>query len=329
MSIFKKILSAFGILVLLGIVILGVIWYYLFAAPRNMVINEPRFAPYGAAVVQMDPGLSVPEFATRLEKQGVVKSAKVFLSLIQKLHLEKKVKQGTYVFTTSTNVFEVVNRVSSANYGYTPVKVTIPEGYTTYAIAKAIPEKLVDIKPEDFIAASAGLEGYLFPDTYFLYPYATSSALIALMRNNFDNKMKPLQESIAASGHTLEQIITMASILEKEVQTLEDKQIVSDLFWRRINTGMPLQADSTLTYVTGKTSDELTLKDLRENSPYNSYTNKGLPPGPISNPGIISIRAAISPVSNEYVFFLSDNDGVTHFSKTYVEHLRLKKKYLP
>jgi UPF0755 protein len=116
--------------------------------------------------------------------------------------------------------------------------------------------------------------------------------------------------------------------LEKEVRTKVDMAMVADLFLRRMKIGMPLQADSTLTYVTGKTSAELTMNDLRATDPYNSYKNLGLPPTPISNPGINAIRGAIKPEPNNYIFFLSDIDGTTHFSETYDEHLRLKKKYL-
>lgn len=305
------------------------IWYVFYSAPTKLIVNEKRFMPSGATIVVFDKNISLYDFAQKLERQGVVRSAKIFLSVIQKLSLEKKIRQGTYVFTDTHNVIQIVRIVSSGTYGYTPVKITIPEGFTLSAIAKIVPNKLVDITAGDFILASKDLEGYLFPDTYFLYPYAKSSDLIALMRDNFDRKIKSLSTDIASSGKSLSEIIIMASILEKEVQTEVDKGLVSGLFWNRIKIGMPIQADSTLTYITGKTSAQLTITDLRGVSEFNSYNRKGLPPAPISNPGLVSITSAIKPTPNDYLFFLSDSKGVTHFSKTYAEHLRLKQKYIP
>lgn len=321
-----KIVGVVAILIILGVI---AVWYFLYSAPRERVINEPRFRPQGGTVVVFDEQTSLSNFAYRLEQYGVVRSARVFLSVIQKFGLEKKMHQGTYVFTENAHVFHIAKRVSTGAYGYTPIKVTIPEGFTTFAIASSVPQKLVDITTDEFIEASQGMEGYLFPDTYFLYPYATSSELIHLMRKNFDRKMKQLSTEIASSGKSIADIITMASIIEKEVQTPEDKALVSGLFWNRIARGMPLQADSTLTYVTGRGSDTLLLSDLRQDSEFNSYTRKGLPPTPISNPGMVSIRAALSPATSTYLFFLSDMKGKTHFSNTYAEHLRLKQKYLP
>jgi UPF0755 protein len=187
-----------------------------------------------------------------------------------------------------------------------------------------------------------GKEGKLFPDTYFFYPYVTAAEIESALEQNFSRRIAKLktqfesdqnQASITNSeiiaGYTFDEILIMASIVEKEVRTAEDKAMVADLFWRRIKNGMPLQADSTLTYVTGKGSDTLTLTELKDKeNPYNSYVFKGLPPTPISNPGLVSIQAALNPKSNPYVFFLSDKEGNTHFSETYKEHLRLKEKYL-
>lgn len=120
----------------------------------------------------------------------------------------------------------------------------------------------------------------------------------------------------------------MASILEGEVRTFEDRKIVSDLLWRRIKIGMPLQVDATFSYINQKTTAELTLNDLKIDSPYNTYKYRGLPPTPISNPGMETLLAAAKPTANVYVFFLNDKDGTSHFSKTYAEHLKLKNKYL-
>lgn len=340
-NILKK--AALWVLVLILIVLVAgsVAWYKWFMGPSKPVITETRLQ---AAVIELGGETNLLEFIGKMKEMNVIKSEKVALSLIQKLGIEKKIKQGIYVFKGGENIFEILNRLSDASYGYEPVKVTIPEGFTVERMAETYSSKLVDISEEDFIKNAEQYEGYLFPDTYFFYPYATSGVAISMMLNNFDRRVAPFKnEFLTLVGSTTttdiiartygipkdtKDIIIMASILEKEVQTPEDKAMVADLFWRRIKGGMAIQADSTLTYVTGKTSAQLTTKDLRAASPYNSYTNRGLPPTPISNPGIESIKAALFPQKNTYVYFLSDDDGTTHFSETYEGHLRLKDRYL-
>ncbi len=359
--ILKKLTLVIIGLLILAAIVAAVCWYTFFSAPSagGLTIDEKRFGTNGAAVVYLTSETSVADLALVLKEKGIIRSPQTFLTVIEKLDLGRKIKQGTYVFTSPVNVITAADRVSKGEYGYTQVKVTIPEGYTTYAIAEALPAKLVDIKKEDFMTAANGLEGYLFPDTYFFYPYATSSAVIGLMQANFNRKIAAVEKEFGISFSTatiasssamamatsteiapdsitqnksqrsLREIITLASILEKEVQTTDDMAKVADLFIRRMEIGMPLQADSTLTYITGKTSAELTMRDLTQTDPYNSYKNLGLPPTPIGNPGLKAIRAAVKPEPNTYLFFLSDDDGITHFSETYAEHLRMKKKYLP
>jgi UPF0755 protein len=149
-------------------------------------IDEPRFGTRGAAVVRITASTTANSLAEELKYKGIIRSPKVFLSILEKFGLGKKIKQGIYVFTDPVNVLTASDRISKGIYGYEQVKVTIPEGYTTYTIAGLLPEKLVDIKKEDFMKEAQGLEGYLFPDTYFFYPYATSSSVIELMRSNIN-----------------------------------------------------------------------------------------------------------------------------------------------
>ncbi len=323
--------------ILLGLIILCVLtavlfWYFFFSATSAVQIDEPRLGKDGSAVIYMTPGKSISQLAVELKEKNIIRSPKVFLTIVEKLSLGKSIKQGIYVFSKPQHVFKVINRLADAEYGYTPTKITFPEGYTSFNMARILEEKMPNIKQTDFMTAAEGKEGFLFPDTYFFYPYATSSAVIQMLENNFDKRTAKLKDEFSsttlATGKTARDIIIMASILEKEVRTNADKAMVSDLFWRRMKIGMALQADSTLTYITGKTSAELTLDDLQSEDLYNSYKHVGLPPTPISNPGLESIKAALRPEPNEYLFFLSDKEGKTHFSKTYKEHLQLKAKYL-
>lgn len=339
----KRLIILGIILIVLVLIVLTVVWWTYFAAPADLKINEQRLNNgKGGTVITLDAGKNIVQFAQELEDMQVIKSKKIFLTIIEKLQVGKQIKGGTYVFTDSEHVLRILDRLVKGEYGYTPVRITFPEGYTSYAMAKAIQTKFPHITPEDFMKEVEGKEGKLFPDTYFFYPYVTSAEIEKTLEQNFNRRIVKLKNQFESNqgqssttkneiiaGYTFDEILIMASILEKEVQTAEDKAMVSDLFWRRIKNGMPLQADSTLTYVTGKGSDTLTLAELKDkDNQYNSYVFKGLPPTPISNPGLVSIEAALNPQANPYVFFLSDKEGNTHFSETYKEHLRLKEKYL-
>jgi UPF0755 protein len=149
------------------------------------------------------------------------------------------------------------------------------------------------------------------------------------MLDNFDKKLtQDLRDEIARQKKTIFEIVTMASILEKEVQTDEDRAMVADIFWRRLKAGMPLQADSTINYITGKSDSRANLTDIQIDSPYNTYKYPGLPVGPIGNPGLSAIKAAIYPKANGYWYFLTTDDGKVIYAKSFDEHKANKAKYL-
>jgi UPF0755 protein len=177
-------------------------------------------------------------------------------------------------------------------------------------------------KPKD-----VGLEGYLFPDTYEITLGNNCDDILNAMLENFDQKLTPaLRTEITNQKKSIFEEITMASLLEKEVKTLDDKKIVSGILWKRISIGMPLQLDSTVNYATGKSDASVLIKDTKIDSPYNTYKYPGLPKGPISNPGMDSIMAAIYPKATNYWYYLSD--GKTIFSETLEQHDIAKAKYL-
>jgi UPF0755 protein len=171
------------------------------------------------------------------------------------------------------------------------------------------------------------IEGYLFPDTYQISKDETCEDMLDKMLANFDRKLTPdLRAEIKEQGKSIFDIVTMASLVEKEVRTIDDKKIVSGILWKRLSIGMPLQLDATINYITGKSDASVTTKDTKIDSPYNTYKYKGLPKGPISNPGIDSIKSAIYPVETDYWYYLSD--GKTIFSNTLEEHNAAIAKYL-
>jgi len=176
---------------------------------------------------------------------------------------------------------------------------------------------------------SASLEGYIFPDTYFIDASTGEEGLIKKALNNFDRKLtRELREEIDRQGKTIFEVVTLASIVEREVPSYDDKQMIADIFLKRLEAGIGLQSDATVNYVTGKGLAQPTLDDLAIDSPYNTYKYRGLPPGPISNPGIDSIKAVIYPTSNDYYYFLTTKEGEVIYSIDYEEHLDNKAKYL-
>jgi len=180
------------------------------------------------------------------------------------------------------------------------------------------------------------LEGYLYPDTYRVFASSTAEEIITKMLSNFDKKLTPqMRADIKASGKTINEIVTMASIIEKEAPISykngdnQDAKIISGIFWHRLKTGQSLQSCATLAYILGVNKGQYSEADTKTESPYNTYINKGLPPGPISNPGILAIEAAIYPTSSDYNYFLTPSGSQKIiYASTYEEHLRNKNKYL-
>jgi UPF0755 protein len=224
--------------------------------------------------------------------------------------------------------------------------ITIIEGWNIKQIDKYLGEQgikldqpLAEFKVRDYQAdydfltdapAGADLEGYLFPDTYRIYASTTADGIVRKMLSNFESKVSPeMIKEIGRQQKTLHQIVTMASIVEKEVTSKNDMKIVAGIFWDRIKNGQALESCATLAYVLGENKTQYTYEDTRIASPYNTYLHRGLTPGPIANPGLNAISAAIYPTYTNYNYFLSRPDTKeTVFSETYEEHTRNKQKYL-
>ena len=181
---------------------------------------------------------------------------------------------------------------------------------------------------EKFMEETQKDEGYLFPDTYLFFPNVTTEEITRTLKSNFNKKTESLGGEIKKSEKAIKEILTMASILEKEARKREDIEIISGILWKRIEIGMALQVDAPFVYYNGKGTYNLTTKDLKTDSPYNTYTRKGLPVGPIGNPGIDSILAAIYPKSSPYLFYLSDRDGNIYYSANFEKHKKNKILYI-
>ncbi len=308
--------------------------------------------------IKIEKGKSVEEIACLLEKEGAISHKEFFIIYLIFSGNFFNLKAGEYLIKPNETIKEVAEKIIKGKT--IKEKITILEGWNLKEIGYYLENKKlyqaeeffevvgfpgIDYRknkdlplPEDFSEEFdflkdkpkyVSLEGFLFPDTYEIEKGIPIEDLVRKMLSNFDKKLTTdLREEISRQGKNIFDIIRMASLLEKEVKTFEDKKIVSGILWKRLEKGMPLQVDATITYLTGKKTIKVPLKDLEIDSPYNTYKYKGLPIAPICNPGLDSIIAAIYPKYSEYWYYLSTPDGKTIFSKTYKEHIMAKEKYL-
>jgi len=319
--IFWKI-SKIRVFVAVGVILLGCSFYF-------GLISAPDDFPVGA-VITVENGAPLTRIAENLENQNVVKSAEMFSALARLLMNEKGVLAGDYFFEEKYSTPRVVWRMIRGIYGITPTRITFVEGLTIYDMAELLSEKFPKFDKIKFIkiAEEQNEEGYLFPDTYYFLPSVTPEAVIKTMRANFDLQIAEIAEKIKAFGKTLEEIVIMASILEKEARTLNSKRVISGILWKRIEIDMPLQVDAVFPYIIGKNTYQLSLDDLKTDSPYNTYKNKGLPVGPIANPSIYSILATVTPVASDYLFYLSDRSGNMYYAADFEQHKQNKRLYV-
>lgn len=293
----------------------------------TQAIEPPSAFPIQELVV-VEEGATLSAIAQSLRAQQVIRSPLAFELSMRILGHARDAKAGDYIFKEPVGVWGVARRISTGAFGLEPIRIRIGEGATTREMAEQLSRALPRFDADAFLLAARPQEGYLFPDTYFFLPNAREEAVLETLRQNFDAHIAEMQSSIDASGRSLEELVIMASIIEREARIPADRRMISGVLWNRIERGMPLQVDVTFLYTVGKNTFQLTLADLRTDHPYNTYVNKGLPPGPIGSPSLDSLVAAAEPTKNPYLFYLADMSGTTHFSKTYEEHLRKKRLYL-
>ncbi len=238
-----------------------------------------------------------------------------------------KVRVGTYLISEPENTVSLALRLAEGVTGLSSVKVTIPEGLSNREVAERLRDALPGFDVPGFLSAAEGSEGYLFPDTYFFLPGVLGPEAFEVMRSTFNTRTAPLMDEISASGRTLDEIVTMASLIEEEARQSDTRKIVSGILWKRIKIGMALQVDAVFGYILGKSGYAPTGSDLKIDSPYNTYTNRGLPPTPIANPSLDSIEAALRPTETQYLYYLTGKDGNMYYAKTFDEHIQ-NRKYL-
>ncbi|MDO8729061.1 MAG: endolytic transglycosylase MltG [bacterium] len=281
------------------IFLIGIVLFVICFYPTT-----PPFSFPSGSIVTIPEGVGLYTLAEKLQEDKVIRSPFWFRVVAILFGGERDMKAGQYLMSDPQNVFAIAWRVSHGDYDIETVKLTIPEGFNVKKIASLFDDRFKFFDHESFVTLAP--EGYLFPDTYFIPVTATASSTIKLLGDNFTRKIASRMLAINSSGRTLEEIIIIASLLEAEANTKEDREIASDILWKRLKLGMPLQVDSE----TG------------------TYEFIGLPDNPINNPGILSIEAAIHPTSTPYLYFLTGKDGKMHYAKTFDEHKRNIEKYL-
>lgn len=279
-------------------------------------------------IITIRSGTTLSETAKLLKDSGVIKYEFPLKILVITISGDDGVISGEYIFKSAESTLTVARRITRGDYGFEKLKITFPEGSTVLQMANIIETAIPTFSKKEFIELAEKEEGYLFPDTYFFPTNAKTLEIISALKENFYKKIKPLEDRIKLFGKTREQVVIMASIIEKEAANSDDRKIVSGILWKRLRLGIPLQVDATFLYTLGKRSDQLTEKDLKTDTPYNTYTRKGLPVAPIGNPGLDAILAAIEPKDSPYLFYLSDNNGGMHYAKNFDGHKENKARYI-
>ncbi len=305
--------------VLIGTLVLAT-WLYIFMhkPPENFPIGQ---------VVTIEPGESLQSISKMLYETNAIKSTFIFRTTVILLGGEKKMKAGDYLLDRKESPIELAYRFVDGSYHLAITKITIPEGWNIYQMADYLKKSIVNFERAEFVSLAKEKEGYLFPDTYFISPAIKIPRLLMLMEKNFEIKKDSIP-AFATTTRSVKDIVTMASILEGEARTTESRKIIAGILWKRLSLNMPLQVDSTFSYINGKNTYELTNEDLQIDSPYNTYKYRGLPPGPIGNPGVDALEAALNPISTKYLYFLSSKSGTMYYATTFEQHKRNKELYL-
>ncbi|MFC1629649.1 endolytic transglycosylase MltG [Patescibacteria group bacterium] len=322
-------------------------WWGIYMPKECEVAQEKTFV--------VEKGEGGREIALKLEKQGFIWWGPLFRIYTLTQGVSGSLKAGTYQISPSMSTPEIVDKLVAGDV--VKDKITIIEGWNLRDIgwyfenrgtfqAEELFELVgfplvsyVELPPlkdfalgYDFLAdkpKDLNLEGYLFPDTYEITEGESFEEIVVKMLDNFDKKMTlDLKSEIKAQGKTIFEVMTMASLIEKEVRTQEDKKVVSGILWKRLRVNMPLQVDATISYITGRKTTKISIQDTKIDSFYNTYKYRGLPLGPICNPGIASIKAALYPEDSEYWYYLSTPKGETVFSRNLEEHNIAKAKYI-
>ena len=335
----KRLFYLLIILAFIGGVSAKKIYQHLISPPKNTAAPEIFVVP---------KGVSGEEIAVSLEKKGLIRNSFVFRLLLRRTGLEKKIQPGDFRLSATMSAHQIALELISP----LDIWITIPEGWRVEEMANYLSSQFSvlssQFKKENFLREARPLEGFLFPDTYLIPKTASASAIIKTLSDNFTRRVDDnLREEMFAKNWTLYEVINLAALVEREAKFDEDRPVVAGILIKRLRTGMPLQIDATVQYAkaTAQCSlesvdlpagrqgcewwpGEITKADLEMSSPYNTRKFPGLPPTPICNPGLASIKAVVFPKETDYWYYLSDREGQMHYAVTLEEHNQNINLYL-
>lgn len=319
----------------------GLLWYW------DQQVETGRGEQKTEQIFTVNKGEGAKMIAQALESAGLISSRFAFLYYIMRSNFEDQIQTGEYRLSGTMTIPDITERLIAGKVIPPGVRVTLPEGFTAAMMAERLTRE--GLPGEAFLAivtnpypkwreryafltdipTGKSLEGYLFPDTYIFPREATGELIVNELLKTFEKKARPLFATYQGKTQlNTYQSLTLASMIEEEGKNTEERRMISDIFLKRISIGQPLQSDATVNYVLGTSKMQPTLKDIATDSPYNTYQNPGLPPTPITNPGLDSIRAALDPIPNEYYYFLNNlTTGETVFSRTFDEHVANRGKH--
>ncbi|MBI2031471.1 MAG: endolytic transglycosylase MltG [Candidatus Levybacteria bacterium] len=314
----KKLSILLALIVIIGTALF--LWWKNGISPVNPKNNTPQ-------IFVIAKGEGMREIANSLKKNGLIKDPIVFFLLTKKTGYDKRIQAGDFRLNPSMSMYSIIEALT---HGTLDIWVTIPEGLRALEISDIFKKELPTYKPE-WEETLVVNEGYLFPDTYLIPKDANIDVVLSLMKGNFDRKYETIETN--KSNFNQNEIVTIASMIEREARYQNDRPLVASVIANRLEIGMKLDIDATVQYALGSVENKnrwkknLTFEDLRINSPYNTYRNAGLPPTPISNPGLEVLKAAANPARTNYLYYISDKDGRLHFAETLEEQNQNIKRY--
>lgn len=325
---FKKIPKLLFIVVfcLLAVVLgLYAVASFFQAPAAQTTVSSQRFV--------IPKGQAIAVIAERLVEAGLIKNALAFRAVVYQQDLLNRIQAGSFELSPAMNVWQIA---ATLTVGTDDVWVTLPEGWRREEIAASLSEQgLPDFSAEEFLALTKGMEGQLFPDTYLVSRQISTSALITLLNNTFESKVKRgLATALGNHELSLNEILTLASLVQRESANDAEMPLVAQILLNRLAIGMPLQVDATLQYVKGYNQTEKSwwptplAVDKQLESPYNTYINAGLPPGPIANPGLAAIKAVLTPTPTDALYYIHDRQGQIHTATDLSGHNANVSRYL-
>lgn len=305
--------------VVVFVLLVSVYWIYLTSPIGKLEVPK---------LVEIEKGTTLKDVSQKLAEEGIIRSKTILNTVIIISGGDDKVVSGEYLFEKAPSLFEVAKRITTGDFGIEVKEVRLPEGVTVAQIAEIMEERFPYFEKDAFIQLASESEGMLFPDTYSFLETVKAFEVYNTLKNNFETKISEIKPIIKENNLSLEEVVIVASMVEKEA-TADSREEVASIIWKRLEVDMPLQIDATFVYSIGKGTFDLTKSDLTdEDNPYNTYVYKGLPPTPISNPGLESLKAAAMAIETDNLYFLTGRDGEMYYATNFEEHKKNRARYL-